>query len=118
MAQINTLDAIYLIIGLTVIFLSSMLITGWVRRYALKHSVMDEPNERSSHSIPTPTGGGLSISLSFLAGIILLAVLAVIPVNIAVALGGGGFLVSLIGWIDDHRNTPAICRAIFAMRLN
>lgn len=113
MSKINTLDAFYLIIGLTVIFLSSMAITALVRRYALKYSVMDEPNDRSSHSIPTPTGGGLSISLAFITGVILLAVWAMIPVNIAVALGGGGLLVSFIGWIDDHRNTAAIWRAIF-----
>jgi Fuc2NAc and GlcNAc transferase len=32
-----------------------------IRHYALKHAVMDIPNERSSHETPTPRGGGLAI---------------------------------------------------------
>jgi WD40 repeat protein len=32
-----------------------------IRRYAERHQIIDHPNERSSHSMPTPRGGGLAI---------------------------------------------------------
>lgn len=101
-----------LIISLAAACVFSVVVTGLVRGYALKHSVIDEPNERSSHSIPTPRGGGLSITLSVLVGVGLLALWGMIPEQFAVALGGGGVLVSVVGWIDDHRNLPAIWRAV------
>ena len=44
--------------------LLSLLLTGWLRRYALARSLMDIPNERSSHTVPTPRGGGEGIVLT------------------------------------------------------
>ncbi|HZM25656.1 MAG TPA: hypothetical protein VFC02_28155, partial [Anaerolineales bacterium] len=32
-----------------------------IRRYAERRQIIDRPNERSSHSTPTPRGGGLAI---------------------------------------------------------
>ncbi|MCI0556512.1 MAG: glycosyl transferase, partial [Anaerolineae bacterium] len=32
-----------------------------IRRYAERRQILDHPNERSSHSMPTPRGGGLAI---------------------------------------------------------
>jgi len=29
-----------------------------IRRYAERRQIIDHPNERSSHSVPTPRGGG------------------------------------------------------------
>ena len=37
----------------------SAILTGVMRQLALTHRVLDVPNERSSHSTPTPRGGGL-----------------------------------------------------------
>ncbi|MEP0807038.1 MAG: glycosyltransferase family 4 protein [Chloroflexota bacterium] len=34
-----------------------------IRRYAERRQILDHPNERSSHSMPTPRGGGLAIVL-------------------------------------------------------
>jgi len=34
-----------------------------IRRYAERRQLLDHPNERSSHSLPTPRGGGLAIVL-------------------------------------------------------
>ena len=75
--------------------------------------IIDVPNERSSHTIPTPRGGGLSISLSILIAIVVLAVLDYLPIEIAIGLGGGGLVVSIIGWLDDHKHIPALWRAFF-----
>jgi len=47
-------------------------ITAWVKHYALNNSIMDHPNQRSLHSVPIPRGGGLSISLIILSGVLIL----------------------------------------------
>lgn len=36
----------------------SLLLSGLLRRYALARSLTDIPSERSSHTVPTPRGGG------------------------------------------------------------
>jgi hypothetical protein len=40
---------------------STALLTGAVRRYALRAQVLDVPNARSLHAAPTPRGGGLGV---------------------------------------------------------
>ena len=49
----------------------SILLTYSIRKYSLKKSILDIPNERSLHTIPTPRGGGLSIIITFFIGVIL-----------------------------------------------
>lgn len=41
-------------------------LTGVLRFYAISKKVMDIPNARSSHTVPTPRGGGVAIVLTFL----------------------------------------------------
>jgi len=40
---------------------STAVLTGAVRRYALRAQVLDLPNARSLHAAPTPRGGGLGV---------------------------------------------------------
>lgn len=59
------------------------------------------PNERSSHTRPTPSGGGAAIVLTTLLG---LTVFAVLTQHLSFALGfllGGAALVAVISWLDD-----------------
>ena len=88
-------------------FAASALLAGLVRRYAITHAVVDIPNERSSHSAPTPRGGGLAIAAVALVGIAALAIAGQLAPRVAVALGGGGLLVAAVGWVDDRRDLPA-----------
>ena len=46
---------------LAIVFVLSVIATGVARDYALANGVMDMPNDRSSHTEPTPRGGGLAI---------------------------------------------------------
>ncbi len=87
----------------------SWLLASRVRLYALDR-LLDIPNERSSHSVPTPRGGGLAIAFTALGGIILAAMWRWIDWNLATALAGGGFMIATVGWIDDHRDLPALVR--------
>jgi len=92
-------------------FAVSCLLTGLTRRYALWKGMMDVPNARSSHTIPTPRGGGLAIAAVTLAGTVVLSVMGLIPARFAAALGGGGLLIAAVGWIDDRQGLSALVRA-------
>ncbi|MFH1021509.1 MAG: glycosyltransferase family 4 protein [Pseudomonadota bacterium] len=82
----------------------SLLFTGIIRRYALARNLIDVPNSRSSHQIPTPRGGGLAIVLTFFAGLLLLWLSGRLPTRILIALSGAGGLVAWVGFLDDRRH--------------
>lgn len=46
-------------------FVIAVLGTFAIRYFAHKKELLDHPNERSSHNVPTPKGGGLAIMLVF-----------------------------------------------------
>ncbi|MCF8026408.1 MAG: glycosyltransferase family 4 protein [Desulfobacteraceae bacterium] len=85
-------------------------LTWGLRRYALAHSLIDIPNERSSHEIPTPRGGGVAIVLTFSLGLIVLELAGFLPVFLFWALFGSGAAAALIGWVDDRYDLPARMR--------
>ncbi len=89
---------------------SSALFVFLVRRYALRRGVIDRPNTRSSHSVPTPRGGGLGVILAFL-----LTLMVVTGASLALAEYCaiiGVLAVAAIGWVDDHRGASVRSRLI------
>lgn len=90
----------------------SFLLTWVLRRYALARSLMDVPNSRSSHSVPTPRGGGVAIVLSFLAAVPLLFFIADITWLYVWALWGAGGLIAVVGFLDDHGHIAARWRLL------
>src|SRR5690606_6985686 len=87
---------------LAIVLVSSALLTGWARHYALRNGMVDHPNHRSSHTIPTPRGGGLAFVVVYLAALTFLVLLGEIVPRTYVALVGGGFIVAGIGYWDDR----------------
>ena len=102
----------YLLVALLCAAAASALITGIVRAYAVRSSLLDVPNERSLHAAPTPRGGGVAIVLVMLTGIAGLAALRALPAPLAWTLGVGGGMVAAIGWLDDRRGVSAPVRAL------
>ncbi|MGO4323121.1 MraY family glycosyltransferase [Pseudomonas sp. KB_12] len=92
--------------------LASLLMTAGLRRYALARSIIDIPNARSSHSIPTPRGGGVAIVVAFLLTLPLLGQLGLVPPHYLIALGGAGALVAIVGFMDDHGHIAARWRLL------
>lgn len=90
----------------------SLLMTGALRRYALARSLMDIPNARSSHLVPTPRGGGVAIVLAFLAALPVLAFANLLPWPPVWGLLGAGAVVAVIGFLDDHGHIPARWRLL------
>lgn len=50
------------------VFALSALLTYMIREFALKKKLLDMPNLRSSHTVPTPRGGGLAIIVTIAFG--------------------------------------------------
>lgn len=97
---------------LLVVIVASWGMTFVLRRYALAKNLIDVPNERSSHSIPTPRGGGVAIVVSFLLALPLLTGLDVLSPTALTGLFGAGLLVALVGFADDHGHIAARWRLL------
>ncbi|MBU1281945.1 MAG: glycosyltransferase family 4 protein [Gammaproteobacteria bacterium] len=99
-----------LVIALAVL---AWLLTALLRRYALARSLMDVPNARSSHSVPTPRGGGVAIVVAFLGGLTLAFLLGLgIAPSLYWALLGAGVGIALLGFLDDHGHIAARWRLL------
>ena len=86
--------------------------TARFRVWAEKRQIVDMPNERSSHTRPTPRGGGLVIvSVTLLCGF-LLAVVSLPGGSwiTCVPYLGGSLLVAIVSWLDDVRTLPSWLR--------
>ena len=94
------------LLALSVLVLA-IVITGAVRRYALARSLLDQPNERSSHQVATPRGGGVAIVIAFCVALAWLWATDEIAADSTIALIGAGGWVALVGFLDDHRHIPA-----------
>lgn len=90
----------------------SWLLTNLLCRYALAKNLIDVPNNRSSHSIATPRGGGLSIVISFLLGLFLLQELSFLDKDVFLGFLGAGLIVAIVGFIDDHKHIAARWRLL------
>jgi len=88
------------------VFAGAWWLTGQVRRYAMTRRVLDVPNERSSHAVATPRGGGTAIVVAMLATLPIAALRGWLPWAHVWAVVGGGVLVAAIGFADDHRGLP------------
>ena len=82
--------------------LASWALVGAVRRLALRRGVLDVPNERSSHTTPTPRGGGLALAVCA-AGAWALALAAGAPPRLVLGLGLPALAVAALGGADDVR---------------
>ena len=90
-------------------FLASLgatrLILAWLRR----RQVMDLPNERSSHTVPTPRGAGLAVTPVVLAAMAALGLGGHAPMGwLSVCAGTFGLLA--VSWLDDRSGLPVRIR--------
>jgi UDP-N-acetylmuramyl pentapeptide phosphotransferase/UDP-N-acetylglucosamine-1-phosphate transferase len=76
-----------------------------------RREVLDHPNERSSHLVPTPRGGGIALIGSVLLAWVALAQRGYVPpAVIGVSLAAG--LLALVSWVDDLRGLSPIVRLL------
>lgn len=99
-----------MIITMLILFILSFLMTGLCRYYALSHNVLDIPNDRSSHVIPTPRGGGLAFVSVFLAYVLILSYKGAITSWETLGFFVSGLTIASLGLIDDHRPISPLFR--------
>lgn len=90
----------------------SLLLTSALRRYALAKSLIDVPNARSSHTVPTPRGGGVAIVLSFLFLLPVLPMFSLLSWSSTWGLLGAGAGIAVLGFLDDHGHIAARWRLL------
>lgn len=95
-----------------VVAILSFALTGFLRRYAISRSLIDIPNQRSSHTIPTPRGGGLAIVLTFIFALCVLLAIGLTTKDASIALAGAGGITAVIGFLDDHGHIAARWRLL------
>jgi len=91
-------------------FVVSLVMTGFVRKAALTHKLLDTPNSRSSHQVPTPRGGGLAIVVAVLLAAAAAWLSGAADTDLVVALVGGGLAVAAVGLADDRRPVSSALR--------
>lgn len=93
--------------------LSVVLVRGAIA-LAMRRGTLDVPNARSSHTVPTPRGGGVGLLAAFaIGGVLMLGVpraTEVARITGAVPAAVAVLLVALVGWWDDHGGIPVRLR--------
>ena len=97
---------------LSLAFVVSFVLTAALRNYALRRSLIDVPNARSSHSVPTPRGGGVAIVavVAVVLSALSFAGLSSAPLTWAVL--AAGLAVAALGFADDHGHIAARWRLL------
>lgn len=99
-------------LAVVLVFLTSFLLTGMLRKYALSRSLIDVPNARSSHSVPTPRGGGVAVVVTVMLSLISLYLVGEIDFPAFISLFVSGGIVAVIGFMDDHGHIAARWRLL------
>ena len=78
-----------------------------LRRWAERRRILDIPNERSSHTLPIPRGGGIAIVFFSLMGFIILWLFNPIwPFSVFLTYLVGSLIIAGVSWMDDLRSLP------------
>lgn len=93
-------------------FVAAFVLTAVLRQYALRRQLLDVPNGRSSHVVPTPRGGGVAIVAVVAALLPVLWLYEAANASLVWALLGAGLAVALLGFADDHGHIAARWRLL------
>lgn len=91
----------------------TLLGTGMYRRFAIEKSILDIPNDRSSHAAPTPRGGGVVFVVVWSATLAVLAGMGFIEAEPVWLLLPPALLAAAVGFADDLFKLEAKTRFIF-----
>lgn len=100
-----------IILGVILIAGSNYMFTGWFIKYARLRKITDVPTERSSHSIPTPRGGGLGFVITSLAAFILyFGLKGLLSSEMYLTMLATLSVIACLGWFDDRRDLSQTIR--------
>lgn len=93
----------------------ALLTTGRALRRLRARAILDRPNERSSHDVPTPRGGGIGILAALLPAWLVVILLGYSDWLPLVAMLGA-LVLALVSWRDDVGGlSPALRLAVQAL---
>jgi len=107
--------SLFIIFSCVFSFILSLVGTHVFKRIAYRYQIMDIPNLRSSHSLPTPRGGGVAIFFSFY--VVLFFTLFIFEKGAfnwkwVGGLFWGGMVVSFSGFLDDVKKLSLFYRLL------
>ena len=109
------LESIRFVLVATISFGVCVIFTGLLVRQLIKNKVLDIPNERSSHFMPTPRGGGISIISAIIIGWLVDRVYTnTLNANDLIIIGTSVVLAGVC-FIDDVRGVPVSIKLIFQL---
>jgi Fuc2NAc and GlcNAc transferase len=88
------------------------------KKFAIHSGIVSNPNYRTLHESPIPSGGGVVFSLIFLIAIFLTWQSLLFLTSLWLILGLGGFLTALFGFIDDVKNIGAKFKLLIQILLS
>lgn len=100
-----------LVIIAVAVALTTTGLVWFVRGQLLRHEILDRPNDRSSHVVPTPRGGGLGVIAVLLSAWLIIGL--VVPGSDPVAnwlIPLAALALAWVSWIDDLRSLGALPR--------
>jgi len=89
---------------------ASAWLTGWMREFAWRQALLDHPGERSSHTAPTPRGGGVAVVLVVLLALgcaVAAGLLDSVPGLLLAWIVAGA---AVVGALDDRFTLPVVPR--------
>lgn len=89
----------------------SFILTYLIKNYYIKNALLEEVNERSSHTVPTPHGGGIAITITWFIGLFYLYLIKQIDSTLFYALMVGVFI-SIVSFFDDIYELSAKLRIL------
>lgn len=99
------------VIFIIIAFLVTLLLVDIFVRFSKGGRLVVRPNDRGSHVVPTPSGGGVVIYVVAAIAIIILGPYFDLTINIIPFLAVGGLLTA-IGFLDDLRHISLLFRLI------
>ncbi|MDA7818288.1 glycosyltransferase family 4 protein [Sulfurimonas sp.] len=97
-----------------ILFLLSLILTFYIKKIAIEKSLVDIPNDRSSHTTVTPHGGGIAIAVTWFIGISYLYYINDMNSSLYYALLIG-VIISVVSYLDDLYELSAKIRLITQM---
>ncbi len=93
-------------------FLLTVAATRAVLAYLIRRQILDTPNHRSSHTVPTPRGGGLGVVPPLLLVWAGLALAGGPAAHWAWGTAAGALVLMAVSWADDRFGLPAAPRLL------
>ena len=82
------------------------------RKVAINRGILANPNFRTLHEFPIPTGGGIVFALIFFTCVFILWIYDILSYDLLMVIGVGGLAAAIFGLLDDIYNIKAFQKLI------